>query len=148
MQGFYTVRTARPAIAAKPPAKPIAAWNEDDLRRAMMATTRPIIGEREYRSPHDHIRKSQADEAARDRARRWKASLQRFQIMRPHMDRPKTIAQISAACGLEMGETAGTMKALHKRGVVVKAGATTNTGKTPIWIWALADDWFSKIGGE
>ena len=147
MLGYYTVKTARVSPQPRKDNRPnlMGKGCEDALRDAMLATHRPTIGEPEYARHRSGV-KSKSDEARRDRQRRWRKSLERFHIMKPYMTRPMTAMQISQACGLPLGETSGTLKAMHKRLMVIQVGQVKNSSGNPTYLWEVAPNWFEILG--
>ena len=75
-------------------------------------------------------------------------TVQRLKLMHPHMTGPMTVAQISAASGLDIDVTAGTIRVLHKRNIVFKVGKTRNGEHSLAFLWLLASNWFELIGRE
>ena len=151
MDGFYTVTTAKPRPqweAGKPAINIPEGMTPLEAMKADALAIRKKTGHLHWDRRGKVGITSQKDEAIRDRARRWKATVQRLDVMHPHMKGPMTVAQISAASGLDIGATAGTIRALHKRNIVFKVGTTRNGAKNPTFLWSLAPNWSELIGRD
>ena len=151
MDGFHTVSTAKPRPqwgTKKSAINLMGGDKEDALRCAMMATHRPRIGGGEYHCGRAGTPSRKYDANCARARRRWKVTVQRLKLMHPHMTGPMTVAQISAASGLDIDVTAGTIRVLHKRNIVFKVGKTRNGEHSLAFLWLLASNWFELIGRE
>ena len=133
MNNIRTVSTATPRlhwdVEAKP-VKPFAAWNEDDLREAMIAA-RP-----KAKSPDAHRGRRNA---AAEKDQRHDAMLRWFTTIKPLMAEPTTTRDIAAKLGLQPAGLSSVMRGLRQRGYIEDLGMQKNELGTPVMFWRVAE---------